>query len=603
MFGGSSPIIVLNQNTKRESGHKVQFGNIKAGKSIADIIQTCLGPRSMLKMLMDPMGGIVMTNDGNAILREITVQHPAAKSIIEVARTQDEEVGDGTTSVIVLTGEVLNVASPFLGEQMHPTVIISAFRRALDDILEIMKAKIGVPVDVNNDAELLKIIKSCIGTKFMKQWSELACKMALTATKIVLVEEKGKKEIDIKNFAKVEKIPGGCIEDSCVLQGILLNKDVTHPKMKRKIENPRILLLDCSLEYKKGESQTNIEITAEDDFANLSTLGLNELMRIFGKLTWKVQTGQPFFDNLFPSHEFSRVLGSACLLIKLSSIDRPPPHSLMLAFISLGLLVHLSFPMTLFILDILHFANTIRFCSSPFSVSFHISLFSFCYNRASGATIVSRTEEIKEEDVGTACGLFEIKKIGDEYFTYLIDCKNPKACTMVLRGASKDILNEVDRNLQDALNVTRNVIQEPVLVPGGGATEMALAHALNEKAKSIVTVHQWPYRAIAKALEIIPSTLIQNCGASTIRTLTALRAKHAQPNSTSWGIDGETGEVVDMKQYGIWEPCAVRAQTFKTAIETAILLLRIDDIVSGVKKAESKGGASRPPPPDAQPNE
>eukprot|EP00106_Octopus_bimaculoides_P007739 XP_014775181.1 PREDICTED: T-complex protein 1 subunit gamma-like [Octopus bimaculoides] len=559
MFGGSSPIIVLNQNTKRESGHKVQFGNIKAGKSIADIIQTCLGPRSMLKMLMDPMGGIVMTNDGNAILREITVQHPAAKSIIEVARTQDEEVGDGTTSVIVLTGEVLNVASPFLGEQMHPTVIISAFRRALDDILEIMKAKIGVPVDVNNDAELLKIIKSCIGTKFMKQWSELACKMALTATKIVLVEEKGKKEIDIKNFAKVEKIPGGCIEDSCVLQGILLNKDVTHPKMKRKIENPRILLLDCSLEYKKGESQTNIEITAEDDFA--------------------------------------------CLLIKLSSIDRPPPHSLMLAFISLGLLVHLSFPMTLFILDILHFANTIRFCSSPFSVSFHISLFSFCYNRASGATIVSRTEEIKEEDVGTACGLFEIKKIGDEYFTYLIDCKNPKACTMVLRGASKDILNEVDRNLQDALNVTRNVIQEPVLVPGGGATEMALAHALNEKAKSIVTVHQWPYRAIAKALEIIPSTLIQNCGASTIRTLTALRAKHAQPNSTSWGIDGETGEVVDMKQYGIWEPCAVRAQTFKTAIETAILLLRIDDIVSGVKKAESKGGASRPPPPDAQPNE
>uniref|UniRef100_A0A0L8H726 T-complex protein 1 subunit gamma n=1 Tax=Octopus bimaculoides TaxID=37653 RepID=A0A0L8H726_OCTBM len=489
MFGGSSPIIVLNQNTKRESGHKVQFGNIKAGKSIADIIQTCLGPRSMLKMLMDPMGGIVMTNDGNAILREITVQHPAAKSIIEVARTQDEEVGDGTTSVIVLTGEVLNVASPFLGEQMHPTVIISAFRRALDDILEIMKAKIGVPVDVNNDAELLKIIKSCIGTKFMKQWSELACKMALTATKIVLVEEKGKKEIDIKNFAKVEKIPGGCIEDSCVLQGILLNKDVTHPKMKRKIENPRILLLDCSLEYKKGESQTNIEITAEDDFA------------------------------------------------------------------------------------------------------------------ASGATIVSRTEEIKEEDVGTACGLFEIKKIGDEYFTYLIDCKNPKACTMVLRGASKDILNEVDRNLQDALNVTRNVIQEPVLVPGGGATEMALAHALNEKAKSIVTVHQWPYRAIAKALEIIPSTLIQNCGASTIRTLTALRAKHAQPNSTSWGIDGETGEVVDMKQYGIWEPCAVRAQTFKTAIETAILLLRIDDIVSGVKKAESKGGASRPPPPDAQPNE
>ncbi|XP_029643737.1 T-complex protein 1 subunit gamma [Octopus sinensis] len=549
MFGGSSPIIVLNQNTKRESGRKVQFGNIKAGKSIADIIQTCLGPRSMLKMLMDPMGGIVMTNDGNAILREITVQHPAAKSIIEVARTQDEEVGDGTTSVIVLTGEVLNVASPFLGEQMHPTVIISAFRRALDDILEIMKAKIGVPVDVNNDGELLKIIKSCIGTKFMKQWSELACKMALTATKIVLVEEKGKKEIDLKNFAKVEKIPGGCIEDSCVLQGILLNKDVTHPKMKRKIENPRILLLDCSLEYKKGESQTNIEITAEDDFAKVLRLEEEYIQEICNDI----------------------IAVKPDLVITEKGVSDLAQHFLIKAGISC--------------------IRRVRKTDNN-----RIA-------RASGATIVNRTEEIKEEDVGTACGLFEIKKIGDEYFTYLIDCKNPKACTIVLRGASKDILNEVDRNLQDALNVTRNVIQEPVLVPGGGATEMALAHALNEKAKSIVTVHQWPYRAIAKALEIIPSTLIQNCGASTIRTLTALRAKHAQPNSTSWGIDGETGEVVDMKQYGIWEPCAVRAQTFKTAIETAILLLRIDDIVSGVKKAESEGGASRPPPPDAQPNE
>lgn len=546
MYGGNAPIIVLNQNTKRESGRKVQFGNIKAGKSIADIIRTCLGPRSMLKMLMDPMGGIVMTNDGNAILREITVQHPAAKSIIEVARTQDEEVGDGTTSVIILTGEVLSVARPFLEEDMHPTVIISAFRHALDDLLDTMKTKIGIPVDVNDEEKMLNIIKSCIGTKFMRQWSDMACKMALTATKTVVIEEKGKKEIDIKNYAKVEKIPGGSIEDSSVLQGVLINKDVTHPKMKRKIENPRILLLDCSLEYKKGESQTNIEISGEEDFAKILRMEEEYIEQICNEI----------------------IAFKPDLVITEKGVSDLAQHFLVKAGISC--------------------IRRVRKTDNN-----RIA-------RACGATIVNRTEEIKEEDIGTSCGLFEIKKIGDEYFTYMVDCKDPKACTILLRGASKDILNEVERNLQDALNVARNVIQEPILVPGGGATEMSLAHALNEKAKSITTVHQWPYRAIAKALEVLPLTLIQNCGASTIRTLTALRAKHAQPNNTTWGVDGETGEIVDMKQLDIWEPYAVRAQVFKTAIETAILLLRIDDIVSGVKKGDKD--SSTPAAPKAPEN-
>lgn len=204
--------------------------------------------------------------------------------------------------------------------------------------------------------------------------------------------------------------------------------------------------------------------------------------------------------------------------------------------------------------------------------------------RACGATVVNRTDELREEDLGTGCGLFEIKKFGDEYFAFLVECENPKACTILLRGASKDILNEVERNLQDAMNVCRNVLQEPYLVPGGGAAEMALAQEMNEKAKSITGVHQWPYRAVARGLEVIPRTLIQNCGASTIRTLTALRAKHANPDSVTWGVDGETGNIVDMKTYGVWEPYSVKAQVYKTAIETAVLLLRIDDIVSGTKK-------------------
>jgi T-complex protein 1 subunit gamma len=217
MFGGG-PVIVLSGNTKREQGRKVQEGNVAAAKAIADIIRTCLGPRSMLKMLMDPMGGIVMTNDGNAILREITVEHPAAKSMIEIARTQDEEVGDGTTSVIILAGEMLSVAGPFLEQQMHPTVIIGAFRQALEDLLEILRDQVSMPVDINNRDEMTRIIKSCIGTKFITKWADLAVNIALEATATVAVEQNGRREIDIKNYAKVEKIPGGTMEDSKVLR-------------------------------------------------------------------------------------------------------------------------------------------------------------------------------------------------------------------------------------------------------------------------------------------------------------------------------------------------------------------------------------------------
>jgi T-complex protein 1 subunit gamma len=221
--------------------------------------------------------------------------------------------------------------------------------------------------------------------------------------------------------------------------------------------------------------------------------------------------------------------------------------------------------------------------------------------RATGATIVNRVEDLKETDVGTECGLFEVRKIADEYFTYLVKCKNPKACTIILRGPSKDIINEVERNLQDAMSVARNVINEPRLCPGGGASEMALSVKLAEKAKTIGGVEQWPYKALAESFEVIPRTLVQNCGGKAIRTLTQLKAKHAT-GAHSWGIDGTNGVVVDMKEYGIWEPYAVKAQTVKTAIESACLLLRVDDIVSGVsRKGAEQQGASHQAEPDAIP--
>lgn len=540
----SGQVIVLNQNTKREEGRKVQIENIAAAKSVADIIRTCLGPRAMLKMLLDPMAGVVVTSDGNAILREIQVQHPAAKSLIEVARTQDEQVGDGTTSVIVLAGQVLAGSTQFLEQHIHPTVIISAYLKALDDILTILDTKICIPIDINNRDEMVKIVKSCIGTKIVAKWEDLACQIALDAVKSVACDNFGRKEIDIKRYAKVEKVPGGAIEDSQVLRGVMINKDVTHAKMRRRIEKPRILLLDLNLEYTKGESQTNIEVLKEGDFTRL--LQLEE--QYIENLCNQIIAFKP--DLVFTEKGISDLAQHYLVKANITGIRRVRKSD----------------------------NNRIA--------------------RACGATVVSRCDEIKESDIGTGAGLFEIKKLGDEYFTFVTECVDPKACTILLRGPSKDLLMEVERNLQDAMNVVRNVMLDPRLAPGGGATEIALSVALKEKALSVDGVAQWPYKAIAEALEIIPQTLIQNCGGNTIRLLTALRAKHAtgEKKDTTWGIDGNKGEIADMNTLHIWEPALVKSQTIKTAIETSTLLLRIDAVVSGMKKPKAAGSTNTAAP-------
>ncbi|KAJ3350513.1 T-complex protein 1 subunit gamma [Allomyces javanicus] len=540
------PIIVMNTNQQRESGRKAQMSNIVAGKTVADIIRTCLGPQAMLKMLLDPMGGIVLTNDGNAILRECEVAHPAAKSMIELARTQDEEVGDGTTSVIILAGELLSMAAPFLERNIHPIVIISAYKKALEDALATID-RIAKPVDVTNRAEMLALIKSTLGTKFISRWSDLMCGMALDAVRTVAQDLGGNKvEVDIKRYARIEKVPGGEIETSCVLDGVMINKDVTHPKMRRQITNPRIVLLDCPLEYKKGESQTNIEISKEADWNRILEIEEEQIKLLCDRIA----AVKP--DLVFTEKGVSDLAQHYLLKNNITTIRRVRKTD----------------------------NNRIA--------------------RATGATIVNRVEDLKESDVGTRCGEFKVEKIGDEYFTFLVGCKDPKACTILLRGPSKDVLNEVDRNLQDAMAVARNVYFAPRLCPGGGATEMAVAVALTENAKSIEGVAAWPYRAVADALEVIPRTLVQNCGGNAIKTLTTLRAKHAAgtPGASSFGIDGITGNVVDMQTYGIWEPAAVKVQTLKTALESACLLLRVDDIVSGLSKKETRAPQQQQAPPE-----
>nr|TKR85035.1 hypothetical protein D5086_0000251740 [Populus alba] len=514
-----APVLVLRDSLKRESGRKVHHANIQAAKAVADIIRTTLGPRSMLKMLLDASGGIVVTNDGNAILRELDLAHPAAKSMIELSRTQDEEVGDGTTSVIVLGGEMLHVAEAFIEKNYHPTVICRAYSKALEDAIAVID-KIAMSIDVNDRPTMLGLVKSCIGTKFTSQFGDLIADLAIDATSIVGVDlGQGLREVDIKKYIKVEKVPGGQLEDSKVLKGVMFNKDVVAPgKMKRKIVNPRVILLDCPVEYKKGENQTNAELVREEDWEVL------------------LKMEEEYIENM------------CAQILKFKQIWR------------------------------LRKTDNNRIA------------------KACGATVVNRPDELQESDVGTGAGLFEVKKIGDEFFAFIVDCKDPKACTVLLRGASKDLLNEVERNLQDAMSVARNILKNPKLLPGGGATELTVSAALKQKSSSIEGIEKWPYEAAAIAFEAIPRTLAQNCGVNVIRTMTALQGKHANGENAWIGIDGNTGEITDMKERKIWDAYNVKAQTFKTAIESACMLLRIDDIVSGIKKKQAPGaqGPSKP---------
>mmetsp|Transcript_18510 Transcript_18510/g.32130 ORF Transcript_18510/g.32130 Transcript_18510/m.32130 type:complete len:549 (+) Transcript_18510:140-1786(+) len=530
----SAPILVLNPNAKRESGRRAQMTNIAAAKAVSDIIRTTLGPRAMLKMILDAQGSIVLTNDGNSILREVDVQHPAAKSMIELSKTQDEEVGDGTTSVCVVAGELLSLAEPFLERNVHPTIIVSSYFKALEDAIKIAEDS-AIQIDAANDAEIEKVIASCIGTKFMNRYSDLMVKLALKAIKTVTVEVNGKKNIDFKNYAKVEKIPGGELNESEVLSGVMLNKDVCTGNMRRRIEKPRIVLLDSGLEYKKGESQTNVEITNEAEWGKLLKLEEDYVERAVADLL-----------KCKPD-----------LVITEKGVSDLALHLLQKANVSC--------------------IRRVRKTDNN-----RIA-------RACGATIVNRPEELKDSDVGTKAGLFEIKKIGDEYFTYIIDCAEPKACTVILRGGSKDVLNEVERNLQDALCVARNVMLKPKLVPGGGALEMTISQAIAARADSMEGVAKGPYRAVGEALEVIPRTLTENCGGSVIRIMTQLKAKHANGENKTWGVDGNKGVLCDVSTLGIWDPLEVKVQTMKTAVEAAALLLRIDDIVSGISKG-GKGG-------------
>jgi len=527
-----SPIIVLNQTQKRDTGRTAQLSCVSAGKMTADIIRTSLGPQAMLKMILDSMGTLVITNDGNSILREIDVAHPAAKSIIELARGQDEEVGDGTTTVVVLAGEILSVIEPLLQINIHPHVIVAGLRRAYEDALNHLET-IKTPIDNTSDQQVLAIIKSAIGTKFLVKWSDLIAQLALDAVRMIHTDDG---IIDLKRQIRIERITGGTLEDSYVMKGVMINKDVVHSHMKRRVENPKVLILDCGLEYRKGESITTIEITGENDYADVLAEEEAQVRQMCEEV---IRTGcnvvvvEKGISDL-ACHYLAEAGISALRRFQQVQLDR------------------------------------VAACT--------------------GATIVNRISDATEADLGTQCKLFECRKLGDEFWAFFDECEKPKACTMLLRGPSKDVLLEMFRIMDDALKVAKNLMKEPALLPGGGATEISVSTYLRKKCKELDTIEQMSYDAASVAFEVIPRTLIQNCGASTMKVLTELKAKHASnPQNSSIGIDGMTGKIADMAKLGIWDTFSVKAQAYKTAFECAISLLRVDDIVSGIVKRDENG--------------
>ncbi|MES1920864.1 hypothetical protein MHBO_002486 [Bonamia ostreae] len=524
----NAPILILNKNAQRETGKEAQMGIITASKAIADIVRSTLGPKAMLKMLLDPTGSVVLTNDGASILREIEVRHPAAKSLIELSRTQDEQVGDGTTSVVVLAGELMEAVRPLLSGGMHPSVIVGAYRRAADLSLQALK-KCAREVDPTDPKQLLSFAVTALGTKQVSRFGNLIPRLAVEAVRTVSFEESGKRTSDLRALVKVEKVAGGEIDSSRVLKGVMLNKDILHAAMRRRIENPRIMLLDCPLEYKKAESETNIEMNRAEDWRKYLDLEEEHIRKLCEAIT-----------ALEPD-----------IVICEKGVSDIAQHFLLQKNVSVLRRVRKS--------DLHRLAM------------------------ATGARVGSNSTSMKETDLGKKCALFEVRKLGDDYWSFFENCDSPKACSVLLRGSSSEGLAEIERNLTDAMGVVRNIIMDPRVVPGAGASEMAMSTVLRKQSREESEAAARVFACAASALEIIPKTLGENAGANVSQVIAKLRSAHEE-NDSLLGVDGDSGEVCDVSELGVFEPFSVKQQAIKTAFETATVLLRIDDILSGVSK-------------------
>ncbi|MBT3691045.1 thermosome subunit [Candidatus Woesearchaeota archaeon] len=529
MADDKQPVYILSEGNQRTYGKEAQRNNIMAAKLVAETVRSTLGPKGMDKMLVDSMGDVVITNDGVTILEEMQIEHPAAKMIVEIAKTQEDEVGDGTTSAVVFAGELLKNAESLLEKNIHPTIVAKGFRLAESKAQEILN-EIAEDVSLDNEDILEKIAMTAMTGKGAEASKEKLAKLAVGAVKQVLDDN-----IDLNNI-KVEKKVGGGVENSELIQGIVLDKEKLHSSMPSKINDAKIALISVPLEIKDTEIDAKIQITSPE----------------------QMQSFIEQEENMLRSMAQKVIDSGANVLISQKGIDDLAQHYLAKAGV--------------------YAVRRVKQSDMEKLI------------RATGGKIVSNLKDLSESDLGKS-GLVEEVKIGDEEFTYVTNCENPKAVTFLVRGGTEHVVDEVERAIQDALGDLAAALKNGKVVGGAGAPEIELSKRLREFANTLSGREQLAVLAFAESMEAIPITLAENAGIDPIDILTELKARH--DSGDKWaGIDVFSGKVVDSWSAGVIEPLKIKTQAIKSAAEVSEMILRIDDVI-----ASGKGSGQAPMQP------
>ncbi len=534
---GQTPILILKEGTKRERGKGAQFNNISAARAIADSVRSTLGPRGMDKMLVDSMGDVVITNDGVTILKEIDVEHPAAKMLVEVAKTQDDECGDGTTTAVILAGELLKKAEALIEMNVHPTVISGGYRMAAQRARELLE---GLAITVTPDKKdvLTDIAKTAMISKSVSASRDLLAKVAVGAVSAVAEKnDRGSWVVDDDNIQVVKK-QGGSMDDTQMIAGIIVDKEAVHAGMPKRVEKCKIALVDSAMEVKKTEIDAKIEITDPSQlhaFLDEEENMLKKMVETVKKSGANVLFCQKGIDDL-AQHYLAKSGVYAVRRVKKSDMEK--------------------------------------------------------LSKATGANLVTKLDDLKASDLGTA-NLVEEQKIADDKMTFVTGCKNPKAVSILIRGGTEHVIDEIDRSLNDAISVVSVAVEDGKLVTGGGSTATELALKLRDYAASIGGREQIAIDAFASALEVVPTALAENAGLDPIDVLIELRKAHKAGKKNA-GVNVFTGKITDMKKEKVLEPLRVGKQGISSATDAAVMILRIDDVIASKGGPEGKGGPQMP---------
>jgi len=520
-----TPVLILREGSTRERGRGAQHANIMAARIVAEAVKSALGPKGMDKMLVDSFGDVTITSDGRTVLDEMDIQHPAAKMMVEVAKTQDNEVGDGTTTAVVIAGELLGKAEDLVDKNVHPTVIIDGYRKAADKALETLE-KIGIPVKPEDKDPLKKVAMTAMASKLVAENREYLAEVAASAILHVAQKVEGEYKADLDDIM-VEKKAGESLTDTKLIEGIVLDKEVVHPGMPKMVDNAKIALLDCALEVEKTEFDAKLHIESPEQMEAFLQQEENMLKDMVEKIAEKganVLICQKGIDDM-AQHFLARKGILAVRRAKKSDMEK--------------------------------------------------------LAKATGGKVVTNLDDMTKKDLGYA-KLVEERKIGDDKITFVEGCKNPRSVAILIRGGTERIVEEAERSIHDALCVVRDVVQEPKIVAGGGAPELEVAKVLTEYAATLLGREALAVRHYAEALEAVPTTLSENAGLDPIDIISELRARHEKGQVWA-GVDVHEGKVGDMKKLEVLEPLVVKKQIIKSATEAASMILKIDDVIAASK--------------------